>query len=112
MHWLEIVLIGIALSMDALAVSVVLGAAEGKNLNWKRILVVALFFGSFQAFMFLSMVFPVSSTVESEDPFAAFAAPCAAADPLVPLTAPLPPAPPAAAADPPPASTAPPITAA
>ena len=51
MHWLEIVLIGIALSMDALAVSVVLGAAEGKDLNWKRILVVALFFGSFQAFM-------------------------------------------------------------
>ena len=37
MHWLEIVLIGIALSMDALAVSVVLGAAEGKNLNWKRL---------------------------------------------------------------------------
>ena len=51
MHWLEIVLIGIALSMDALAVSVVLGAAEGKNLNWKRIFVIALFFGSFQAFM-------------------------------------------------------------
>ena len=51
MHWLEIVLIGIALSMDALAVSVVLGAAEGKNLTWKQIFVVALFFGSFQAFM-------------------------------------------------------------
>ena len=51
MHWLETGLIGIALSMDALAVSIVLGAAEGNRLNWKRILVISLFFGGFQAFM-------------------------------------------------------------
>jgi len=51
MHWLETVLIGIALSMDALAVSIVLGAAEPERMTWKRILVIALFFGVFQAVM-------------------------------------------------------------
>ena len=51
MPWLETGLIGIALSMDALAVSIVLGAAEGSRMNWKRILVVSLFFGVFQAVM-------------------------------------------------------------
>ena len=51
MHWLETVLIGIALSMDALAVSIVLGAAEPGRMNWKRILTIALFFGVFQAVM-------------------------------------------------------------
>lgn len=51
MHWLETSLIGIALSMDALAVSIVLGAAEGNRLTWKRMLVISLFFGGFQAFM-------------------------------------------------------------
>ena len=51
MHWLEIGLIGIALSMDALAVSVVLGAAEPGRMTWKRILIIALFFGVFQAVM-------------------------------------------------------------
>ena len=51
MHWLEIGLIGIALSMDALAVSLVLGAAEGPRLTWTRILTVSLFFGVFQAVM-------------------------------------------------------------
>lgn len=51
MHWLETVLIGIALSMDALAVSIVLGAAEPGRMTWKRILVIALFFGVFQAVM-------------------------------------------------------------
>ena len=51
MHWLETVLIGIALSMDALAVSIVLGAAEPGRMTWKRILIIALFFGVFQAVM-------------------------------------------------------------
>ena len=51
MVWLEIFLIGVALSMDALAVSVVLGAAERRALDWKRILLVAFFFGGFQALM-------------------------------------------------------------
>ena len=51
MAWLEILLIGAALSMDALAVSVVLGAAEQQKLTWKRILLVSLYFGSFQALM-------------------------------------------------------------
>ena len=51
MHWLDIGLIGIALSMDALAVSLVFGAAEGTRLTWTRILTVSLFFGVFQAVM-------------------------------------------------------------
>ena len=51
MHWLEIVLIGIALSMDALAVSLALGAAEGRRMNGSKILLTALFFGGFQALM-------------------------------------------------------------
>ena len=51
MHWLETGLIGIALSMDALAVSIVLGAAEPGRMTWKRICIIALFFGVFQAVM-------------------------------------------------------------
>ena len=50
-YWLEIFLIGVCLSMDALAVSVVLGTVEQTRLNWGKILLVALFFGSFQALM-------------------------------------------------------------
>ena len=51
MNWLETFLIGVALSMDALAVSLALGAAENRKLNWGKILLTALFFGGFQALM-------------------------------------------------------------
>ena len=51
MHWLEIILIGIALSMDALAVSLALGTSEGPRMDSSKILLVALFFGGFQALM-------------------------------------------------------------
>ena len=51
MHWLEILLIGIGLSMDALAVAVALGAAEKERMDWKKVLLPALFFGGFQALM-------------------------------------------------------------
>ncbi len=51
MHWLEIFLIGVGLSMDALAVAVALGATEKEHLDWKKVLMPALFFGGFQALM-------------------------------------------------------------
>ena len=51
MHWLEIVLIGTARSMDALAVSLALGAAQGRKMDGSKILLAALFFGGFQALM-------------------------------------------------------------
>lgn len=50
-HWTEIFLVGISLSMDALAVSIALSAAEGRHFNWKRILLTAGMFGLFQALM-------------------------------------------------------------
>lgn len=50
-YWLEIFLIGVALSMDALAVSLALGATEGPRMDGKKVLLVALFFGGFQALM-------------------------------------------------------------
>ena len=50
-HWTEIFLIGVSLSMDALAVSVALSAADGRNFTWKRILLTAGMFGLFQALM-------------------------------------------------------------
>ncbi len=61
MHWLEIVLIGIALSMDALAVSLALGAAESRtDGRVKMILLAAFLFGLFQALMPLAGWFGVS----------------------------------------------------
>lgn len=48
---IEIILIGIALSMDALAVSLALGAVERGKFTWNKILWTALFFGGFQALM-------------------------------------------------------------
>jgi len=61
MHWLEIVLIGIALSMDALAVSLALGAAESRQSGGReKILLAAFLFGVFQALMPLAGWFGVS----------------------------------------------------
>ncbi len=50
MHIIELVLIGIGLAMDAFAVSICKGLAMNK-INKKYCLVIALFFGGFQALM-------------------------------------------------------------
>ena len=47
----EAFLLGVGLSMDALAVSLALGTTEGKDLAWKTILTAAGLFGIFQAGM-------------------------------------------------------------
>lgn len=50
--WLsEAVLMGIALAMDALAVSVALAAAGQRDFNWRKMALTALFFGGFQFMM-------------------------------------------------------------
>ncbi len=51
MSLIEPILLGISLAMDALAVSMALGAAERKNFNWSKILMTAFAFGAFQAGM-------------------------------------------------------------
>jgi len=48
--FLEILLIGIGLSMDAFAVSICRGLSMPK-LNWRHAAVIALYFGGFQALM-------------------------------------------------------------
>lgn len=50
MGFVELLLIGVGLSMDAFAVSVCKGLGM-KRLNMKQALVIALFFGGFQALM-------------------------------------------------------------
>ena len=50
MSFLEILLIGIGLSMDAFAVSICRGLSMPK-LNWRHAAVIALYFGGFQALM-------------------------------------------------------------
>ena len=49
--WWEIALIGVGLSMDALAVSLALGTEAGSRSSWRKLLLPALFFGGFQALM-------------------------------------------------------------
>lgn len=51
MFLIEPILLGVSLAMDALAVSMALGAAERKNFTWSKILITALSFGIFQAAM-------------------------------------------------------------
>ena len=46
----EIALIGVGLAMDAFAVSICKGLAM-KRMNWKNALIIALYFGVFQALM-------------------------------------------------------------
>ncbi|MBO4631632.1 MAG: manganese efflux pump [Lentisphaeria bacterium] len=65
-YWLEIFLIGAGLSMDALAVSIALGTVEREGLNWKKILLIAFFFGFFQAVMPLAGCFGSSWFVTAE----------------------------------------------
>jgi len=50
-HFLEAFLLGVGLSMDALAVSLALGTAEGRKLSGKTVLTASFLFGSFQAGM-------------------------------------------------------------
>lgn len=50
MSILEIILIGIGLAMDAFAVSICKGLAM-KKMNWKSAIIIALYFGIFQAVM-------------------------------------------------------------
>lgn len=51
MYLIEPILLGISLAMDALAVSLALGAVERKDFNWRKILLTAFSFGIFQAVM-------------------------------------------------------------
>lgn len=48
--WLEIILIGVGLSMDAFAVAVCKGLAM-RRINIRRALVIGIYFGGFQALM-------------------------------------------------------------
>ena len=50
MELFEIVVIGIGLAMDAFAVSVCKGLAM-KKLDWKKVIIISLYFGIFQALM-------------------------------------------------------------
>lgn len=50
MGFLETFLIGVGLSMDAFAVAVCKGLGM-KKINWRHTLIIALFFGGFQALM-------------------------------------------------------------
>ena len=74
MSLFEIVLVGIGLAMDAFAVSVCKGLSM-KKMNWKSAIIIALYFGIFQAVMpiigyFLGTTF--SSFVENVDHWIAF----------------------------------------
>ena len=50
MSFIEVFLLGIGLSMDAFAVALCKGLSM-KELNWRAGLVIAAFFGGFQALM-------------------------------------------------------------
>lgn len=71
---LEITLIGLGLAMDAFAVSICKGLSM-KKMNWKSAIIIALYFGIFQAVMpiigyFLGTTF--SSLLENIDHWIAF----------------------------------------
>lgn len=71
----EILLIGIGLAMDAFAVSICKGLSM-KKMNWKNAVIIALYFGVFQALMpligyFLGITF--ESIVTTFDHWVAFA---------------------------------------
>lgn len=74
MTWIEILLIGVGLSMDAFAVSVVKGLGM-KKISGLYTFIIALFFGGFQALMPLIGWFLGSSLlkyIESYDHWVAF----------------------------------------
>ena len=71
---IEIVLIGVGLAMDAFAVSVCKGLSM-KKMEWKKAIIIALYFGGFQSLMpaigyFLGVGF--ESYIESIDHWIAF----------------------------------------
>lgn len=71
----EILLVGIGLAMDAFAVSICKGLSM-KKMSWKNAIIIALYFGIFQALMpligyFLGMTF--ESIVTTFDHWVAFA---------------------------------------
>ena len=74
MGLLEIFVIGLGLAMDAFAVSICKGLAM-KKMNWKKAIIIAVYFGIFQAFMptagyFLGSTF--SEFVQKVDHWIAF----------------------------------------
>jgi len=74
MELFEIIAIGIGLAMDAFAVSICKGLSM-KKIDWKKAIIIALYFGIFQALMpilgyFLGSTF--SSFVQSVDHWIAF----------------------------------------
>ena len=72
--WLDIVLIGIGLSMDAFAVATCKGLGMRK-INWKKTILIGVYFGGFQALMpVLGWLLGTSFTVyiESVDHWIAF----------------------------------------
>ena len=74
MELFEIIVIGIGLAMDAFAVSICKGLSM-KKMNWKNAIIIALYFGTFQALMpvlgyVLGSAF--SSFVQSVDHWIAF----------------------------------------
>ena len=74
MNLIEIIVIGIGLAMDAFAVSVCKGLSM-KKIDWKKAIIIALYFGIFQAIMpvigyLLGTAF--SGFVESVDHWIAF----------------------------------------
>lgn len=74
MNTLELMLIGVGLSMDAFAVSICQGLCMPK-LNWRHAGVIALFFGGFQALMpFLGWVLgsQFAGQIQSVDHWVAF----------------------------------------
>ena len=74
MELFEIIAIGVGLAMDAFAVSICKGLSM-KKIDWKKAIIIALYFGVFQALMpvlgyFLGSTF--SSFVQSVDHWIAF----------------------------------------
>ena len=51
MGFIEIFLTGVGLSMDAFAVSICRGLQMRRGVNWRHLLIIAAFFGGFQALM-------------------------------------------------------------
>lgn len=74
MELIEIIFIGIGLAMDAFAVSVCKGLSM-KKINWKKAIIIALYFSLFQMFMPLIGFFLGSSfseAIEAIDHWIAF----------------------------------------